>query len=274
MNFRVIPIPESLQDTVACIRISEHSGDAEVNINVCLNGLPGIVFQHQNGYSPVESISTRSGVATNIPTLYVYGQMTEPGTMHHRKGSFTTTQVILKPHALQTLLGMNALALTNQVAELSEFSGAHLNMKLMEAHDEQTRIILLTNFLIAQREKTKTRDRLVEESLRLIHHNIDCITVKDLLDDLSISERHFERHFSQTVGLSPHFYIRVKRFNAALHLMTSGRFGNLTDVAHRLNYFDQSHFIRDMKAFSGITPKSLAQKADDLDHRQGVYAYV
>ncbi len=272
MKFSVIPIPTNLQDVVENIRIAEHSG-GEIDINVCLNGLPGIVFQHQNGYSPIESISTRSGVATDIPTLYVYGQMTEPGVMHHRKGAFTTIQVVLKSHALQSLLGMNALALTNQVVALSEFSAAHLNLQMLEAPNEQERLRLLLDFLLTQREKVERRDCLIEESLCLIQQNIGCITVKYLLDNLYISERHFERRFSQAVGLSPHFYIRVKRFNAALCLMQSQRFVTLTTVAHDLNYFDQSHFIRDMKAFSGITPKTLSQKAGDFDHRQGVYAY-
>jgi len=69
-------------------------------------------------------------------------------------------------------------------------------------------------------------------------------------------------------------YIRVKRFNEAIRLIKTGQFERLTDVAYALNFYDQSHFIRDIKAFSGMTPKSLSQKVDDFHHDQVGYSYV
>ncbi len=117
-------------------------------------------------------------------------------------------QVIFKPHALKTLLGINASALTDGLAELHEFSAEDLNIQLIEANNEQERITLLTNFLLAKFKQAKTRDTLVEESLRFIHKNIGSIHVKYL------------------------------------------------------------------KAFSGITPKSLSQKVDDFHHDQAGYSYV
>src|SRR5690349_9442519 len=106
MNFNVIPIPEILKPYVECIRTTDYDGEESLAINVCLNGLPGIVFQHNNGRSPIENITTPSGSsATCTSTLFVYGQMMQPGVMHHKKEPFTTTQIVLKPHTLPTLLG-------------------------------------------------------------------------------------------------------------------------------------------------------------------------
>ncbi len=274
MKFTVIPTPEILKNDVECIRITEHNGEGRLAINVCLNGLPGIVFQHHDGQSPIENISTRFGSVACVPTLYVYGQMTEPGVMNYHPKPFTTMQVVLKPHALQTLLGLNATVVTNSLVELSEFSAGSLNMQLMEARSEQARVNLIVNFLVAKLHQARTRDGLVEESLRVIHQNSGSITVKHLLEYLNLSERQFEKRFIQTVGLAPQFYIRVKRFNQAIRLMKTGRFEKLTDVAHALNFYDQSHFIRDVKAFSGITPKNLVQKVDDVQFDQRVYAYL
>ncbi|MEP6985344.1 MAG: AraC family transcriptional regulator [Chloroflexota bacterium] len=273
MKFTVIPTPEILKNDVECIRITEHTVKTPLALNVCLNGLPGIVFQHHNGQSPLENITTRVGSASNIPTLFVYGQMTEPGIMNYYPQSFTSTQIVLKPHALQTLLGLNASHLTNALVELREFSAGSLNMQLMDARSQPQRLNLLLNFLVSKLQQARHRDCLVEESLSLIHKNSASVTVKHLLDSLSISERQFEKRFIQSVGLAPYFYIRVKRFNEALRLIHSGRFSKLTDVAHALNFYDQSHFIRDFKAFSGITPKNMLQKAD-LQADQRVYAYT
>jgi len=272
MDFHVFPIPEPLRDYIECIRTTQSSGAERFAINVCLNGPPEIVFQHHNGRSPVENITTRFSRTVAIPTLYVYGQMTEPGVMNHKQEPFTTTQIVLKPHALQSLLGLNAFILTNNLIDLSEFSARHLNMQLLEARSDDERLRLLIAFLVKKRDQAKTRDCLIEESLHFIHHNIGSVTVKKLLEHLSLSERQFEKRFTQAVGLPPQFYIRVKRFNEALHLMKTRPFEKLTDIAYHLNYYDQSHFIRDVKAFSGLTPKSLFQKVD-FHADQRVIAY-
>lgn len=274
MQFNVIPTPEVLKEYVECIRQTEYDGKEKLAINVCLNGLPGIAFQHNNGHSPLENISTSSGIATSIPTLYIYGQMTQPGVMNHNPEPFTTTQIVLKPHALQTLLGLNASAMTNSLVDLAEFASGDLNMRLLEAPDKEQQATLVVNFLLAKLQAANTRDQLVEESLHLIHTNSSTITVQKLLECLNISERQFEKRFSQVVGLTPHFYIRVKRFNEAIRLMQSRRFKRLTELAYTLNFYDQSHFVRDVKAFSGITPKNLFQKVDDFQVDQQVIAYT
>jgi AraC-like DNA-binding protein len=56
--------------------------------------------------------------------------------------------------------------------------------------------------------------------------------------------------------------------------MKTRRYDTLTEVAYALNFHDQSHFIRDIKTFTVITPKSLSQKADDFYHNQAGYSYV
>lgn len=274
MKFKLLPAPQSLQADVECIRIAEHNEADPLALNVCLNGLPGIVFQHHNGYSPIENITTRSSVVVDAPTLYLYGQMTEPSVMNHKQGPFTTIQVILKPHALSTLLGINAAHLTNVLVGLSEFSASILNMQLLEATNEEKRVTLLTTFLEQQLRREKQRDRLVEASLSMIDKNPGTVTVKGLLEAVNISERQFERRFCQSVGISPQFYIRIKRFNEAVRLMTTGRFESLTEVAYTLNFYDQSHFIRDIKAFSGVTPKHLSQRVDGVQPNQPVYSYL
>jgi AraC-like DNA-binding protein len=183
------------------------------------------------------------------------------------------TQVILKPHGLHTLFGMNAAALTNGFAEFDAVDGRYLGDQLMNTASVRERNALLMSFLSAQINRERVMDTLVIAGLRLIHAHSGCITIKDLLAHLHISQRQFERRFSQLVGVSPQFYLRVKRFNAALQLMQGGRFRRLTDVAHALNFNDQSHFIRDVKQLAGVTPRTLLQKIDALHLTHGVYTY-
>ena len=114
-------------------------------------------------------------------------------------------------------------------------------------------------FLRAHVDGAGPEDVLVTESLRLIQNGIRSIRVPHLLKCLKVSERQFERRFVRAIGVPPHQYIRIVRFREALRLLRANRFERLSDVAYDLNYVDQSHFIKDVKAFAGYTPTSLVE---------------
>lgn len=272
-TFRIHNVPKILSQDVECFIFNRFNVNEKVAINVFPSSIPGIVFHHNEGYPAIENIVVQSGRTFSPPTLFLHGAGIESSVMNFGDGCYTVIQVIFKPHAVRTLFGINALSLKDCAVELNELSNQNLNEQLLNARSDQERIALLENFLVANLEQSQPRDELVEESLHLIHKNAGMINIKTLLKHLDISERQFERRFSETVGISPSSYIRVRRFNEALRLMKTGQYDTLTEIAYALNYHDQSHFIRDIKAFTGITPGSLSQKVNDFYHNQAGYSY-
>jgi AraC-like DNA-binding protein len=268
ITFRHVPPCEDLEGVVEHFRIAEYAGSEGTAIKVCPNGLPGLVFQHHNGDSAIKCIVTNSGRIVHLPTLFLHGQITELAVMNFKSGPYLSVQAVLKPHALRPLFGMDASTLTNANRWYPDFSGEELNAQLVNAKSGQECVELISTFLLAELRQVRPRDRLVEESVRFIHENIKAVTVKDLLRHLHISERQFEKRFMRAVGITPQFYIRVKRFNEAIRLMDTGEYERLSDVAYALNFHDQSHFIRDIKQFSGITPKNISQKVNQFHHDQ------
>jgi len=268
----VLPAPDILKRDVECFRIFKYIGKEKISINVSPIAQPGIVFQQKAGESALELPSTDKEISLK-PTSFIYGPRTELGTMYYREGPWSAVQVILEPHALKSLLGINPTPLVNGALELDAFAGNPINMQLIEAKNEVEQVDIFTNFLVDQSGQNRVRDEMIEDILQLIHSKIGTITKKFLLKQAKISERQFENRFIQTVGVSPHLYIRIKRFNEAIKLMKTGKFERLTDVAHALNFYDQSHFIRDLKEFSGITPKSIFQRVDNFQE-QGGFSYI
>jgi AraC-like DNA-binding protein len=61
----------------------------------------------------------------------------------------------------------------------------------------------------------------------------------------------------RAIGVSPHQYIRIARFQEAVRLIKASQFETWSELAYDLNYADQSHFIKDVKEFSGFTPTTL-----------------
>src|ERR1700693_5953267 len=134
IRFTILPAPEILKYDVECFRIAEYTGEEGLAIKVSPNGVPGIVFQQNNGRSAIENIITHSGRTVCAPTLFLYRPNTETSVMNYKRGSCTTIQVIFKPHALKTLLGIDASVLTDGFVELHEFSAEDLNVQLIEAN--------------------------------------------------------------------------------------------------------------------------------------------
>jgi len=69
------------------------------------------------------------------------------------------------------------------------------------------------------------------------------------------------------VGLTPKLYCRVQRFQQVLRLLDTGRPFDWANVALACGYYDQAHFIRDFRAFSGLSPTTyLRNRGEHLNH--------
>ncbi len=83
------------------------------------------------------------------------------------------------------------------------------------------------------------------------------ISVKELSEKLFWSERQINAYFNQQLGLSLKAYCNILRFQASLSHIKEGK------LFPQLNYYDQSHFIKEIKKFSGVSPKELFKNEND-----------
>jgi AraC-like DNA-binding protein len=72
-----------------------------------------------------------------------------------------------------------------------------------------------------------------------------------------LSERQLLNQFRQQVGLSPKLYARIIRLNYIFQLMMEKK-EKWSLLAYEAAYFDQAHFIRDFKTFTGDNPGQYA----------------
>lgn len=81
--------------------------------------------------------------------------------------------------------------------------------------------------------------------------------VATLARELNVSERQFNRIFYHVLGVSPKEYLRLHRFLNSLQILKTQKRAKLTGVALNSGYYDQAHFIRDCRVFSGHSPRNL-----------------
>ena len=87
-------------------------------------------------------------------------------------------------------------------------------------------------------------------------------TVDQLSRWIGISQRQLQRRFSAAVGYGPKMFQCVLRFQRLLNCASrAGRPVPLADLAAIAGYADQAHMTREIRRFSGCTPKALIQSA-------------
>ncbi|SEW36954.1 helix-turn-helix domain-containing protein [Chitinophaga arvensicola] len=96
-------------------------------------------------------------------------------------------------------------------------------------------------------------DNRKQELFALIYASNGTMTVEELSDRVAWSRRQINRYFNEQFGISLKAYCNIFRFKASLQQIKEGR------LFPELNFADQTHFIKEIKRFSGVVPKELAK---------------
>lgn len=252
MEYReYIPV-NTLQPYVKCIwtLTASQDGPEPVFERIFPDGHPELIFHFG---TPFEK---KNGDAVYVQDpCFVYGQL--------------STFIELKPSRNASVLGVRFAAcglamftempqyeMTDREVPLDQiFPGQTMYTQLQPLLPEQ-RIDQLQDFLVSFLNDVidgrKKGIGSVQQAIQLMRDAGDPVPSTALAKQLHISSRELERRFREYVGLSPKQLSRTFRFQDVLQKKFIA--SSLTDVAHSSGYYDQSHFIRDFKAFSGLSP--------------------
>lgn len=193
------------------------------------------------------------------PAAFVAGLTQSPDVIT-QDGPIECLDVKLTPPGARRLLGMPVEELTGSLVAIEEVlgpSGAHLH-ELIAAQPTWTgRAGTLDAALLRHGLDLPGVDRRVEWARRRIVARRGLVSIQKLASEVGWSQRHFIRTFRRELGLTPHKLARVSRFNAVLPALRDGR-PDRAGLAARYGYADQSHLIREVREFAGVTPTSLA----------------
>jgi len=129
---------------------------------------------------------------------------------------------------------------------------------ISDAKDNPTRIRRTEAFL-TQQLRGNGPDPLVTEAVRIIKESKGLVKIKDLAQALYISQDPLEKRFRTKVGSTPKHYSSIIRLRNIIDTWSS--FPSLTNASYEAGYFDQSHFIKDFRTFTGESPKDFFRSA-------------
>lgn len=131
---------------------------------------------------------------------------------------------------------------------------ANLEEQLALADTHVQRIHSVEAFLQARLSGAKD-DTLVMAALQQIHLHHGDVKMKELAAQLFISQDAFEKRFRKVVGTTPKQFASLIKMQ--LVVQQKHALQSLTETAYEGGYFDQAHFNKAFKNFTGLTPSEF-----------------
>jgi AraC-like DNA-binding protein len=165
------------------------------------------------------------------------------------------------PHTASLFLNENIEQFNNQVFDFKDVAGAPvrlLHLKLLENPSLGKRVEIVEDFLLhrlSRFEKKFSKIQLVSNIMDELKQDEFFDNIENVASRYGITSRYLQKIFLQYSGLTPKLFSKINRFQNSLRLVAK-KGSTLTSIGYDCGYFDQSHFIREFKSFTGFTPSA------------------
>jgi transcriptional regulator GlxA family with amidase domain len=190
----------------------------------------------------------------------VVGQITAPFTIAPT-GYVLCFAARFYPYSVANFIQKPLKSLENKETPLAELFGQaeadQLEQNIIHARNTEERISHIEAFLLHKLQEKTTRDTIVQSTVDALLSTSGSSPIKAILQGDLSKRRQLERKFLKEIGLSPKQLAKLVRLQTALHLMIHQKGSSFTEIAYESEYYDQTHFIKDFKEFTGLTPKAF-----------------
>ena len=243
----------------------ESSGKDQVSLRLFTDGNTGLVFSFKN---KLVTGSGNNGEWKQLPNTFLYGQISTFKDVCLLNEADLLI-VVFQPSGISQLLGIPAGGLRDNIINIEYLfgkQGLQLYERLLESNSIGAKLGLLNTFFTRLAEKaTCPDDSVLKASINSIVVNNGLVSSLQLVKLTGYTERHIERMFIESVGVTPKKFAGIVKLHYFLkHLKNKPISQSLTAMAYEAGYADQSHLIKEFKKFTGMTPGIYLHKADKL----------
>jgi AraC-like DNA-binding protein len=236
MKYEELKTSENLTNFVNCFWTSE-TLTKSTDYTILPDGCFDLIVKIKNG---------------KISTVKLTGIWTIPINVK-TESQTTIFAVRFKPLAIELLENIDLKSILNASITLSaDFIGL-TNLVL---NSFKNFCIHIENYLINRIDKIKPISK-VKISLFNEIAKKETVNVQELSEKIFWPSRQINRYFKLTFGLSLKEYLNIIRCNQAFKDIATNK------LAPHGTYFDQSHFIKEIKRYAGVTPKELSKNEND-----------
>ncbi|HEV2480488.1 MAG TPA: DUF6597 domain-containing transcriptional factor [Puia sp.] len=204
-------------------------------------------------------------------TLTLTGLIDTPVILDPSEDANTGTIIIeFNPLGAYRFFHLRFAEVQNEITDLTALTGNQaeiLRTQLTDTGDDSTKKLeLLQNFLLEQLEKNPA-DPIYDYCIQRITDTRGLTTVAQLEKETGYSARWLHRKFSEHLGTGAKNLAEIVRFKQFYHAYSTGIPPEMLKQYIYQYYYDQSHFLRAFKRFTGTTPTELQNGLNELSTR-------
>ncbi len=256
MNYQVYTPSPELQPFVKCFwTLDDDNNKSLIKQRVVPDGCMEMIFHYGDLYKQY----FEDGNFIVQPRSFIFGQIINYIDIMPTGISGIVAARFL-PDGLMPFIDMPVVNFENKAVSIIDVfgqKGKELEEEVITAANTVQRIKLLELFLLSLLDEPKTIDSITKSCVDLIFQSQGQLGVSELADKANINRRNMERRFTSAIGMSPKQLSKIVRLQSTLKMLEQKKFTSLTALAYDNGYFDQAHFIKDFKEFTGVSPKSF-----------------
>ncbi len=256
---------ELLQPFVECYFIWESFDELPNNLIVESppTGFCSIVFNCGDPYF----LQNKKYEQLTVPKQFIAGQSIYSYKLF-LSGRISTAGIVFKPTALSSIFNLPTFEYTEERIPLNRvFKNSFVDPfihKIENEADTNQKVKLLEEFVLRHYNNNKPKPDYIDHAANLIVEKNGMVNIADIMKDVFMSRRSFERNFFKKVGLSPKYYARIRRMAYLMNLIAGKKYIDWTEIFFKCEFYDQSHFIKDFIEFTGRTPHQYLKENTEL----------
>jgi len=190
--------------------------------------------------------------------IFLVGIQTHPTTIASTATNTGTLGVELTPKGLYHLFKLSMHEITDRMVSFEELFGswgARLQNRVGDAEDPKAKIALIQTALTHLLQENEKEYALLDHTLDLLAQTHGMLRVQELAAHLGYTKRYLDRLFQEHVGVSPKSLASILRFQVVYQGWMQHQSPPFFRDQWPAYYYDQSHFIKEFKRFTGFTPQ-------------------
>jgi AraC-like DNA-binding protein len=176
-------------------------------------------------------------------------------------------QVNFTPIGAHLFLGMPMDEITNRTVrfeDIFEAADRRIVARLKDTPDWEARFDLLDAFIADRIARAGAPSSEVTWAWRRLVEASGTLGIGALAGEIGWSRKHLIARFREEIGLPPKTAARVLRFSRAVRQLEGADRARWAPLAYDCGYYDQAHFNREFRQFTGGTPTEfLARRLPD-----------
>jgi len=215
------------------------------------------------------SLIFTSGSTVNLRQIFLAGPNSSPIQIQHFPKQLSCG-FRFKPAILHNVLGVSPSISLNKVVPLNEIIAVKLYSQLVEAFfsavNIKKKIAVFSKFISGFGFVPGAKQIELRESIDTILSTDGSVKLETIYASLNLSSRQFQRNFTAATGLSPKEFCKIVRFHTLADKLVKNNFRHY-DALVELGYYDQSHYYREFKEFTGMLPGAFESRQRRIKHQ-------